>query len=254
MVSGSFNSGPSGSFHRSLALLIRYRSLRSISPWRVVPPDSHQVSRARCYSGYRRIRTTSSTGLSPSVDGRSRPHSYRLFSSLRGPTTPATFACHRFRLFPFRSPLLWESRLIPFPVGTEMCHFPTFAGRASMDSKRANPDYSGLGFPIRRSRDQLVCSSPGLIAAYHVLPRLSAPRHPPYTLSNLTALIPLPELRSSVNVQMCVASRRHGWAALENLIHGSTVQQRHATLFPFDFQTPLLQLSKNALQTVPLVW
>ena len=30
-------------------------------------------------------------------------------------------------LFPFRSPLLRESRLISFPVGTEMFHFPTFA-------------------------------------------------------------------------------------------------------------------------------
>ena len=71
---------------------------------------------------------------------------------------------------------------------------------------------SGLGCPIRRSRDPLVCSSPGLIAAYHVLHRLSAPRHPPYTLSNLTALIPLPELHSSVSVRMCVASRRHNRA------------------------------------------
>ena len=30
-------------------------------------------------------------------------------------------------LFPVRSPLLGESRLISFPVGTEMFHFPTFA-------------------------------------------------------------------------------------------------------------------------------
>ena len=29
-----------------------------------------------------------------------------------------------FRLFPFRSPLLRESRLISFPRGTEMFHFP----------------------------------------------------------------------------------------------------------------------------------
>ena len=29
-----------------------------------------------------------------------------------------------FRLVPFRSPLLWESRLISFPPGTEMFHFP----------------------------------------------------------------------------------------------------------------------------------
>src|SRR3954468_13594986 len=36
---------------------------------------------------------------------------------------------------------------------------------------------------IRTSWDiMLVCSSPRLIAAYHVLPRLSDPRHPPYAL------------------------------------------------------------------------
>jgi hypothetical protein len=39
------------------------------------------------------------------------------------------------------------------------------------------------GCPIRKSPDlMLVCSSPELIAAYHVLHRLSEPRHPPYAL------------------------------------------------------------------------
>src|SRR6184192_1336397 len=39
------------------------------------------------------------------------------------------------------------------------------------------------GFPIRKSPDQrLVSTSPGLIAAAHVLHRLSAPRHPPCAL------------------------------------------------------------------------
>ena len=33
---------------------------------------------------------------------------------------------HGFRLFPVRSPLLGESRLIPFPPGTEMVQFPGF--------------------------------------------------------------------------------------------------------------------------------
>ena len=33
----------------------------------------------------------------------------------------------RFGLIPFRSPLLWESRLISFPSGTEMFHFPELA-------------------------------------------------------------------------------------------------------------------------------
>src|SRR6266851_5552409 len=40
-----------------------------------------------------------------------------------------------------------------------------------------------VGFPIRKSRDQRsVSTSPGLIAAAHVLHRLSAPRHPPCAL------------------------------------------------------------------------
>ena len=40
------------------------------------------------------------------------------------------------------------------------------------------------GCPIRKSKDiTLVCSSPRLIAAYHVLHRLSDPRHPPCALN-----------------------------------------------------------------------
>ena len=46
------------------------------------------------------------------------------------------------------------------------------------------------GFPIRTSWDRsLFDSYPRLIAAYHVLHRLLAPRHPPCTLSNLTTFI-----------------------------------------------------------------
>src|SRR3970040_1852974 len=50
----------------------------------------------------------------------------------------------------------------------------------SSGSTRALPR---VGFPIRKSRDQrLVSTSPGLIAAAHVLHRLLAPRHPPCAL------------------------------------------------------------------------
>jgi hypothetical protein len=53
------------------------------------------------------------------------------------------------------------------------------------------PDHSGefpvfnrKGFPIRKSADRKdICSSPQLIAAYHVLHRLWEPRHPPYALN-----------------------------------------------------------------------
>src|SRR5256886_14314936 len=43
------------------------------------------------------------------------------------------------------------------------------------------------GFPHSETPgSKLVCSSPGLIAAYRVLHRLLAPRHSPYALSSLT--------------------------------------------------------------------
>src|SRR5437660_2896032 len=45
---------------------------------------------------------------------------------------------------------------------------------------------------IRASRDQLAFDqSPGLIAVFHALLRLLAPRHPPHALSSLAALIPV---------------------------------------------------------------
>ena len=52
-----------------------------------------------------------------------------------------------------------------------------------MDSGRDTHALPYVGFPIRRSRGQwMVSSSPGLIAAAHVLLRLLAPRHPPCAL------------------------------------------------------------------------
>ena len=43
------------------------------------------------------------------------------------------------------------------------------------------------GFPHSEiPGSKLICSSPGLIAAYRVLHRLLEPRHSPYTLSSLT--------------------------------------------------------------------
>ena len=49
-----------------------------------------------------------------------------------------------------------------------------------------------VGFPIRKSPGQrLFSTSPGLIAAVHVLHRLLAPRHPPLALSILILRTPL---------------------------------------------------------------
>ena len=69
-----------------------------------------------------------------------------------GPTTPIqqhhrAIPLHRFRLIPFRSPLLRESLLLSFPLGTEMFQFPRLpqpalcvqTGVAGHDPDRVSP-------------------------------------------------------------------------------------------------------------------
>ncbi len=67
-----------------------------------------------------------------------------------------------------------------------------------MDSFRKSLDMTPGGFPHSEiPGSQLVCSSPRLIAAYHVLHRLLTPRHPPFALRSLISArspIPIAEL------------------------------------------------------------
>jgi hypothetical protein len=110
---------------------------------------------------------------------------------LDGPATPITqrllaMTRNRFGLFPFRSPLLRESRLLSLPVGTEMFHFPTFPPPALCVQAGVMGHYATLGCPIRRSSDRcLVADFPRLIAGSYVLLRLLVPRHSPCALINL---------------------------------------------------------------------
>ena len=50
-----FHSSVRGAFHLSLTVLVRYRSLSSIQPYRMVPADSHRISRVPRYSGYHQM-------------------------------------------------------------------------------------------------------------------------------------------------------------------------------------------------------
>jgi hypothetical protein len=88
----------------------------------------------------------------------------------------------RFRLLPFRSPLLRESRLISFPRGNEMFQFPPFAPwLLCIQSLVLKVCLSG--FPHSEiSGSKAICASPKLIAAYRVLHRRQMPRHPPCAL------------------------------------------------------------------------
>ena len=68
-----------------------------------------------------------------------------------------------------------------------MFQFPSFASLKLCVHLRDIQTLLWMGSPIRKSPDQsLFSGSPKLIAAYHVLHRLLAPRHPPHALSSLT--------------------------------------------------------------------
>ena len=96
-------------------------------------------------------------------------------------------ACNAgFGLFRFRSPLLTESRLLSFPPGTEMVHFPGLA-RTRLWIQRAVSRVHRDGLPHSEIPGSKGASpSPRLFAGSHVLLRRLAPRHPPYALSSLT--------------------------------------------------------------------
>ena len=130
------------------------------------------------------------TGLSPSPACLSRHFCWRcLCNSSRLPQPPPEGG---FGLFRFRSPLLTESRLISFPPGTEMFQFPGLASSGLCIHPPITPSACTvtLGCPIRTSPDQgPFDGSPELFAAYHVLLRLSTPRHPPCALSSLTTFM-----------------------------------------------------------------
>ncbi len=104
------------------------------------------------------------------------------------PLTTTAAACHVMRV--------WA---VPFSLATTQGVEISFLSSGYLDVSvpqlaSPHPMYSGasttalpvVGFPIRRSRGQRsVSTSPGLIAAAHVLLRLLAPRHPPCALSLL---------------------------------------------------------------------
>ena len=126
-ISGSFDSPHRGSVHLSLAVLVHYRSTGSIQAYEMVLADSGRIARVPPYLGTPLGQSpVSTTGLSPSVARLSKRLVYRELV-LNAVPLPRRSFLRRFGLFRFRSPLLAESRLLSFPRGTEMFHFPRFA-------------------------------------------------------------------------------------------------------------------------------
>jgi hypothetical protein len=157
----------------------------------VDPPASHGVPRAPCYSGKPMVteggccRVQDCHLLWCAFPDTSASNAFVTPLGSRNPGPKPGLGYVRFR-----SPLLTESRLISFPPGTEMCQFPGLARTGLCIQPAVTPSSCEVtpGCPIRTSPDQgSFDSSPGLIAAYHVLHRLSTPRHPPCTLCSLIA-------------------------------------------------------------------
>ena len=149
----------------------------------MVPADSVWIPRVPTYSGgYLSDIKLTRTGLSPSMANLSRLFRFINIGCGVSPATPVLLAQSRFGLFPFRSPLLRKSMFLSFPAGTKMFQFSAFAYTLQCMSGLL-PD----GLPHSDiCGSSLVCRSPQLFAAYHVLIRQQKPRHPPFALSNFS--------------------------------------------------------------------
>ena len=95
----------------------------------------------------------------------------------RSPATPTPQRARaitwcRFGLFPFRSPLLRESRLLSFPWGTEMFQFPQFAFARLWIRPATIPHDRDRVAPFGNPRIDVCVRLPG---AYRSLPRPSSP-------------------------------------------------------------------------------
>ena len=136
------------------------------------PAQSHQLSR---------------TGLSPSLAGFPKTVLLNLLNQLCGPN-PGMHAS-RFGLFRFRSPLLTESHVVFSSSG----YLDVSVHRVPFHTLWIGVwihEVCSCGFPhseISGSMD--ICSSPKLIAAYHVFHRLPVPRHSPCALCSLTVVL-----------------------------------------------------------------
>ena len=133
----------------------------------MVPPDSQQIPRARCYlgslpgdTGFSRTGLSPSTVQFPKLIPLTTMFSY---SSSRwqpqqvSPTTPHTqplpgITRARFSLIRFRSPLLTESLLFSLPTGTEMFHFPAFPPHTLYIQVRVTPHDWGRVSPFGHPR------------------------------------------------------------------------------------------------------
>ncbi len=112
--------------------------------------------------------SVSGTGLSPALAKLSSFLPLPTPESLPPALQPRLDESSRFRLIPLRSPLLRESRLISFPSGTEMFHFPELASGTLWIHARMSGHDSRRVAPFRNPRVK------GCLAPHRGLSQLTA--------------------------------------------------------------------------------
>ena len=132
----------------------------------MVPADSQQIPRARCYSRTppHNIHTVFAYGTlthsgppSQVIPLTMQHHAQTVRSEKAGLTTPNTqpltgITCARFSLLRFRSPLLTESLVFSLPTGTEMFHFPAFPPNCLYIQQRVTVHHDGRVSPFGHPR------------------------------------------------------------------------------------------------------
>ena len=124
------------------------------------------------------------TGLSPSTAGLSRTVLLNSWITYAVRTPGCTHPGLGSSAFARRSS---QNRLFSFSSSGSLDVSVHRVPSACLCIQQAVHEVCSCGFPhseIHGSRD--ICSSPWLIAAYHVFLRLSVPRHPPCALVRLT--------------------------------------------------------------------
>jgi hypothetical protein len=191
MVSGSFDS-PKGvlfTFQSPYLFTIGHRVVLSLGGWT-----------PRLHAEFHELYAT--LGLLSKEGSRFRiPGCHRLWPTFPDRSSNAAFVTPRGPATPVRRPVWADPLSLAATHGVSV----DFLSSSYLDVSVRWVDFDGLcihppmtpsgcpvtpGFPIRTSPDQCAFDhSPGLFAAYHVLHRLSMPRHPPCTLNSLTTLM-----------------------------------------------------------------
>ena len=174
----------------------------------MVPPASHKISRVSWYSGSRPRSVSRQLRDSHPLWCGVPTASFAFQIDCVGPTTPPGPKTRWFGLLPFRSPLLWGSRLISARRATEMFQFAHCPPTRLCVQRGVSRHHSGWVAPF------------GFV-------RFFAWMQLPLPVSPVSASF-VGSLRQGIRLVLCVAcslshARVCAWVSLTHVVGGHTV-------------------------------